>query len=282
MGILERKEREREARRSAILDAAEAVFKQKGFANATMDDIARDAELAKGTVYLYYRSKEELQVGLAKRGLDLMAEFFEREFEASQATGLQKLTAIGDAYWKFAQEHYFYFSIMHILDLPYKPDQMAMETISGLQNRSDELWNMLTAIVDQAKADGIVKEEVASFSVGMLLWLNCTGILRFNCKVQSTPDSVWAQQKKAHNPCDVDFKQLYDLNNNLLLHEIVTEKGRGELPKIAWPSNITRDILPCAPDRKEEAKDQARTNEIAEAFLPWPTAEQEQYSQFSL
>ena len=52
MGIVERKEREKEARKNLILDAAERVFQAKSIQNATMDDIAHEAELAKGTIYL--------------------------------------------------------------------------------------------------------------------------------------------------------------------------------------------------------------------------------------
>ena len=76
MGIIERKEREKEARRNQILDAAERVFQTKGVQPATMDDIAHDAEIAKGTIYLYYRNKDELQLGVMLRAMDMMHESF--------------------------------------------------------------------------------------------------------------------------------------------------------------------------------------------------------------
>jgi len=47
MGIVERRQREKEQRRSAIIDAAEAVFFSKGLEIATMDDVAEEAELSK-------------------------------------------------------------------------------------------------------------------------------------------------------------------------------------------------------------------------------------------
>ena len=50
--------RRKDARPSEILDAAYAVFTKKGFASARMDDIARAAGVTKGTVYLYFDSKE--------------------------------------------------------------------------------------------------------------------------------------------------------------------------------------------------------------------------------
>ena len=49
-----------EARPDAILDAAWAVFAERGFARAKLDDVARRAGVSKGTLYLYFDSKERL------------------------------------------------------------------------------------------------------------------------------------------------------------------------------------------------------------------------------
>lgn len=49
-----------EQRRSAILRAARAVFARQGFANTVVDDIAAQAGIAKGTLYLYFPSKEQI------------------------------------------------------------------------------------------------------------------------------------------------------------------------------------------------------------------------------
>jgi AcrR family transcriptional regulator len=50
-------------RRSVILEAARAVFARQGYANTVVDDIAAQAGIGKGTVYLYFRSKEQLYLG---------------------------------------------------------------------------------------------------------------------------------------------------------------------------------------------------------------------------
>jgi AcrR family transcriptional regulator len=65
MGVRERKERERERRRQQIIVAAKRVFSEKGFSKARMEDIAYEAELAPATLYIYFRSKEELFVSFS-------------------------------------------------------------------------------------------------------------------------------------------------------------------------------------------------------------------------
>ncbi len=60
MGLEERRKRERDNRRNAILKAARRLFFEKGFKSVTVESIARKAELSKGSIYLYFNSKEEI------------------------------------------------------------------------------------------------------------------------------------------------------------------------------------------------------------------------------
>lgn len=66
-----------EARTTQILDAAMAVFAREGFAKARMDDIAEEAGLSKGTLYLYFDSKDALIAAL-------LQQFFAAELQDSQ------------------------------------------------------------------------------------------------------------------------------------------------------------------------------------------------------
>jgi AcrR family transcriptional regulator len=72
MGIQERKERERERRRQQIMVAAKRVFSDKGFSKSTMEDIAKEAELSPGTLYLYFKNKDELYASLSLRILQYL------------------------------------------------------------------------------------------------------------------------------------------------------------------------------------------------------------------
>ncbi|MFQ6604520.1 MAG: TetR/AcrR family transcriptional regulator [Fidelibacterota bacterium] len=60
MTISERKEREKEQRRQSILSAAETLFARNGLHNTNMDDVAAEAEISKGTIYLYFKNKDDL------------------------------------------------------------------------------------------------------------------------------------------------------------------------------------------------------------------------------
>ena len=70
--VLPRRERQRLDRRRSILEAAETVFAREGFHAASMEQVAKAAEYAVGSVYLYFKSKEELYAVLFEEKIRAM------------------------------------------------------------------------------------------------------------------------------------------------------------------------------------------------------------------
>ena len=78
---LPRRERERRQRRVDILRAAEGVFAVNGFHAASIEEIARAAEYATGTVYLYFKDKEALYIELFEEKIRELSETIRRQVE---------------------------------------------------------------------------------------------------------------------------------------------------------------------------------------------------------
>lgn len=72
MGTTERKAREKVLRKEQIINAAKSVFLEKGFSGATIEDIAKEAELSVGTLYIYFKNKDDLYASLNLRALDIL------------------------------------------------------------------------------------------------------------------------------------------------------------------------------------------------------------------
>lgn len=73
-------------RKVQIINAAEGVFTRKGFDEARMDDIAEETGLSKGTLYLYFKSKDDLIIAILDR-------IFQREFKAFEQIDLSTMSA---------------------------------------------------------------------------------------------------------------------------------------------------------------------------------------------
>lgn len=76
---LSRKERERESHRREILDAAETVFVRKGYHEATVEEIAREAEFAVGTLYNFFQGKDDLYAQVVGKIAQDFMEVFESQ-----------------------------------------------------------------------------------------------------------------------------------------------------------------------------------------------------------
>lgn len=76
---LTRKERERLTRRNEIIDAARHVFSLRGFADATLEEIAERAEFGKGTLYNYFQNKEELFEAVIDTSYERLLEIAQEE-----------------------------------------------------------------------------------------------------------------------------------------------------------------------------------------------------------
>ena len=85
---LTRRERERLERRQAMLDAARSVFAEKGYQDATLDEIAERAEFGKGTLYNYFEGgKEEILFAIFEDVHEGMCRLARDFFEAEEGRG---------------------------------------------------------------------------------------------------------------------------------------------------------------------------------------------------
>jgi len=90
---LSRRDQQKEAKRLALIDAALAVFSRVGFAAAKIDDVADEAGVSKGTVYLYFESKEKLFEGMVKSKMMPMLDHVEEVMAQSTQTATERLRA---------------------------------------------------------------------------------------------------------------------------------------------------------------------------------------------
>ena len=97
MGIKERKEREKERRRQQIIIAAKRIFSAKGFNKATMEDIAKEAEISPGTIYIYFKNKDELYASLSIRILQHLNIRLEHVKNQNNVNIEQRIATLKDA-----------------------------------------------------------------------------------------------------------------------------------------------------------------------------------------
>lgn len=79
-------EEHRQAMRRRVQDAALACFKRNGFAGASMTDIVKEAGLSAGAIYVYYGSKDDLMIDVARRVMEPRVAVLEKAKRARKVT----------------------------------------------------------------------------------------------------------------------------------------------------------------------------------------------------
>jgi TetR/AcrR family transcriptional regulator len=112
MGVQERKEREKAARRAAILEAAKKLIQEKPYDSIIMEDISTRLEISRATLYLYFKNKEEIYTTLLTMGM--------RELEAGYAEALkntgpepmENLVKCAVVFFSFYMGNHSYFDLL--------------------------------------------------------------------------------------------------------------------------------------------------------------------------
>jgi AcrR family transcriptional regulator len=109
-GRISRKEREYLAHREEILSAAEKVFAAKGFFPTTMSDIARRAEFGTGTLYKYFKSKEELYFTLIDEKVEEINRLVKTEL-SQRNSAIERIKKVLQLQFEFIERNRDFFRI---------------------------------------------------------------------------------------------------------------------------------------------------------------------------
>src|SRR5271166_1581209 len=112
--IQSRKERERAARESLILEHAARLLARDGFQDLNLDELAAAAEYSKGTLYLHFKTKEDLVLAVATRAVKHRADLLQRA-AAFSGTTRERARAMAFASCQFMVTHADFFALELVL-----------------------------------------------------------------------------------------------------------------------------------------------------------------------
>ncbi|MCK4662623.1 MAG: TetR/AcrR family transcriptional regulator [Bacteroidales bacterium] len=177
MGISERKEREKEQRKNDIIDAAEKIFFKKGINNSTMDEVAKEAELSKGTLYLYFKSKEEIHFELKSRALNILNKMF-KESISENKTGFENCMEIGKAYVNFVNKYSNYYKVIVHFETNDCSVCSFREKCESFFKEDNPL-HFFIQVIDKGIKDSSIRNDIPAKVLAQTLWAQMTGILQF-------------------------------------------------------------------------------------------------------
>ena len=182
MGLKERRDREKEERKRQILDAARDLLFAEGLQATSVNKIAKNAELGVGTIYSYFKSKEEIFAALQQEGIELLHEKARKALSREKG-GPDRLRAIAGSYLDFSAESRDYFDIINYF-LSSPGTLLGEELKEMIDQQGNQIIFLMVTTIEEGMAAGEFR-KVNGRKFAMMFWAALHGLILFS-KLRTT------------------------------------------------------------------------------------------------
>lgn len=172
MGTKDRRQQEIEHRKALILEAAERIMAQHGLHGLHIDLVAQETQLAKGTIYLYFKNKEAILSYLTVKARNMLHKVFVR-IERKPIAPIEQIKEIVLANYSFYKKHPLYYDLVSL----YEANNTLTETEEMYQT-SEQISRLVAGIAARAKAEGSLNPNIDPMLFTMCLWGMTVGMLQ--------------------------------------------------------------------------------------------------------
>jgi AcrR family transcriptional regulator len=174
MTIDARKQREKLEMRRLILDAAKDIFLEKGFHNTSIRNIAEKIEYSPGTIYLYYKDKDDIFHALHEEGFGKMLGMMQPLLHV--ADPMERLIAMGKVYMEFALKNKELYDLMFIMEAPINAKLNREKWEMG-----DRTLNFLKEVLTDCQQKGHFKDMNIDY-LSFMIWSSLHGMCALFCR----------------------------------------------------------------------------------------------------
>lgn len=168
---------EAEVTREKLLDAGLKVFSRKGYATATLDDIAKEAGVTRGAVYWHFKGgKADLLVAILDDGLARVNNIMLKVITAEEKP-IKKLGRLAVRMLEFLEEDEKYRALQEILIFKTGEDTELTLKLADKQLAQRETLKNFSDMIDEAKAAGEVRKDVDTTTIALAYYGMINGIV---------------------------------------------------------------------------------------------------------
>lgn len=214
MGIKQRKKREKERRRQQIMVAAKRVFAEKGFTRTTIEDIAREAELSPGTLYLYFKNKDELYASLSLRILKYLQIRLEDLHVTKGLSAEQRVALLKELLYDVYEFDPTILINMFHLQSGDTMKNLSPELLSEIKTMSDQALSILSKIFEDADQKGAFADK-NPLVLANILWALFAGIVLWEESKQTVSEKSSSNLKQTlETAFDIFHRGVFKIERN--------------------------------------------------------------------
>jgi len=164
---LSKKDKYKLERKQIIIDAALKVFAVKGFNSAKISDIAKEANIADGTVYIYFKKKDDIIISLFQNKMGGFNKLLKEKVEVVE-TAVEKLKTFISIHLETLSQRR---ELAEIFTIELRQSSKFMDSYQDTELK--DYSKLLMSIIDLGKKDGVFKNDIHT----SIIWQFIFGIL---------------------------------------------------------------------------------------------------------
>lgn len=218
MGTTERKAREKELRKEDIILSAERVFFAKGYQSSTMDDVAKEAQFSKRTLYMYFSSKEQIYFEIMARGYRFFLEMLERANTGNDCKDPAKsLEELFYKFYDFRREYPHHFqAIMEYQNREIDfTTTLSADSVEECYQLGEEVLKYLIKLIKAGVSDGTFLPELNPEKTALILWSCTLGIFNTADKKKNYLKNYYnlTSEELLRDSCSLILKSIVNTGN---------------------------------------------------------------------
>ena len=200
--------------RNCISTAAERLFLEKGFEKTTMDDISKEADYSKATIYVYFKNKDEIYNMIVYKSMRMLQERIKKAISQNENL-LERYFGICNELACYQEDYPLYFesSVGEInvdIELEETPQVFHDIFIVG-EEINEDIGTFLLEGINQ----GIVRSDIQIPQTAFMFWASIAGMIRMTGQ----------KQKFIKKTMDISKNELLQYGFETLLRSILTKQA---------------------------------------------------------
>jgi len=155
---------DKQDKRRRILNAAVKVFAEKGFYNSKVAEIARRAGVADGTIYLYFKNKDEILIHIFEEEMEKITAHM-RDVLAAESDAIAQLRCFVNTHLSFVRKNP---KLAQVFQLELRQSNKFIKEYTGSKLR--EYLNLAGQIIESGQAQGVIRADLTASLVKRALF----------------------------------------------------------------------------------------------------------------
>ncbi|WP_299519295.1 TetR/AcrR family transcriptional regulator [Winogradskyella sp.] len=160
-------------RKEQIINASDAVLQDVGVNDFTIDKVVEYLDIAKGTVYKYFESKDDVLAEVATKALNMLLNYFKMS-ERNSPKGPEQTKAIIMSSYHYSIDYSKYFELIVYLERPeFKTNS------ESHKKASKAVSEFFIEHIERQKSEGFFKKDLNALLMNYICWGTCMGVMQF-------------------------------------------------------------------------------------------------------